>query len=156
MDRFKIEKGRGKIVKDGEDLYDVIDSLILCKFSRGTYYDGVEDMANYYTLATGIEMSPDELLKAGERINNLARLFNVREGVGTRKFDTLPPKIMNSPIPDEGVAKGAVVNKEEFELGLDDYYAVRGWTKDGIPTLKKLKELDLGDYSHIVEKKGEK
>lgn len=156
VDRFKIEKGRGKIVKDGEDLYDVIDSLILCKFSRGTYYDGVEDMANYYTLATGIEMSPDELLKVGERINNLARLFNVREGVGTRKFDTLPPKIMNSPIPDEGVAKGAVVGKEEFEVGLDDYYAVRGWTKNGIPTIEKLKELDLGDYTHIVKKKGEK
>lgn len=156
VDRFKIEKGRGKIVKDGEDLYDVIDSLILCKFSRGTYYDGVEDMANYYTLATGIKLSPEELMKAGERINNLARLFNIREGVGTREHDSLPPKIMNAPIPDEGVAKGAVVNKEEFEVGLDDYYAVRGWTREGIPTIEKLKELDLGEYAHIVKKKGEK
>ncbi len=156
VNRFAIEKGRGKIVKDGEDLYDVIDSLILCKFSRGTYYDGLEDMAKYYTLATGIEMTPDELIRAGERINNLARLFNVREGVGTREFDSLPPKIMNVPIPDEGVAKGSVVNKEEFELGLDDYYAVRGWTREGIPTVEKLKELDLGRDAHIVRKGGKK
>jgi len=156
VNRFAIEKGRGKIVKDGEDLYDVIDSLILCKFSRGTYYDGLEDMAKYYTLATGIEMTPDELIRAGERINNLARLFNVRESVGTREFDSLPPKIMNVPIPDEGVAKGSVVNKEEFELGLDDYYAVRGWTREGIPTVEKLKELDLGRDAHIVKKGGKK
>ena len=155
VNRFVIEKGRGKIVKDGEDLYDVIDSLILCKFSRGTYYDGLEDMAKYYTLSTGIEMTPEELIKAGERINNLARLFNIREGVGTREFDALPPKIMNVPIPDEGVAKGSVVNKEEFDIGLDDYYAVRGWTREGIPTVEKLKELDLVEYVHIV-KKGEK
>ena len=156
VNRFVIEKGRGKIVKDGEDLYDVIDSLILCKFSRGTYYDGLEDMAKYYTLATGIKMTPKELIKAGERINNLARLFNVREGVGTREFDALPPKIMNVPIPDEGVAKGSVVSKEEFELGLDDYYAVRGWTREGIPTVEKLKKLDLGEYVHIVKKGGKK
>ncbi len=156
VNRFAIEKGRGKIVKDGEDLYDVIDSLILCKFSRGTYYDGLEDMAKYYTLATGIEMTPEELIKAGERINNLARLFNIREGLGTREFDALPPKIMNVPIPDEGVAKGSVVSKEEFELGLDDYYAERGWMKEGIPTVEKLKELDLGKYVHIVKKGGKK
>jgi aldehyde:ferredoxin oxidoreductase len=156
VNRFAIEKGRGKIVKDGEDLYDVIDSLILCKFSRGTYYDGLEDMAKYYSLATGFKMTSHELITAGERINNLARLFNVREGVGTREFDTLPPKIMNVPIPDEGVAKGAVVGKEEFDLGLDDYYAVRGWTREGIPTLEKLKDLDLGGYAHIVKKGGKK
>ncbi|MDH5462106.1 MAG: aldehyde ferredoxin oxidoreductase family protein, partial [Candidatus Bathyarchaeota archaeon] len=57
VDRFKIEKGRGKIVMDGEDLYNVVDSLILCKFSRGVMYDGLKDMAKYYTLATGFEMT---------------------------------------------------------------------------------------------------
>ena len=156
VNRFAIEKGRGKIVMDAEDVYNVIDSLILCKFSRGTYYDDLDDMAKYYTLATGIEVTADDLRKAGERINNLAKLFNIREGVGTREFDTLPPKIMNVPIPDEGIAKGSVVNKEEFELGLDDYYATRGWTKEGIPTVEKLKELDLGEYAHLVKKGGKK
>ncbi len=153
VDRFKIEKGRGKLVMDGEDLYNVVDSLILCKFSRGVMYEGLKDMSDYYTLATGMEMSPEELIKAGERINNLARVLNIREGKGTRKYDTLPWKIMNVPVPDEGIAKGAVVNQKEFDIGLDDYYSVRGWTKDGIPTPEKLKELGLGDLVGIVEKK---
>jgi len=153
VDRFKIEKGRGKIVMDGEDLYNVVDSLILCKFSRGVMYDGLKDMAKYYTLATGFEMTPEELIKAGERINNLARVINIREGRGTREYDTLPWKIMHVPVPDEGVAKGAVVNQKEFDTGLDDYYSVRGWTEDGIPTPEKLKELGLGDLVSIVKKK---
>jgi len=153
VDRFKIEKGRGKIVMDGEDLYNVVDSLILCKFSRGVFYEGLKEMAKYYTLATGIEISSEELRQAGERINNLARLINIREGKGTREYDTLPPKIMSVPVPDEGVAKGAFVNQKEFDIGLDDYYETRGWTKEGIPTIEKLKELGLNDLVPIVKKK---
>jgi len=156
VDRFKIEKGRGKIVMDNEDVYNVIDSLILCKFSRGVYYDGLEDMAKYYTLATGIETTPEELRQAGERINNLARVLNIREGKGTREYDQVPPKILSVPVPDEGVAKGAHVNQKEFDIGLDDYYEVRGWTKEGIPTVEKLKELGLQDLVPIVKKNLEK
>jgi len=92
------------------------------------------------------------LIKDGERIENLARLFNIREGKGTREFDTLPWKIKNVPVPDEGPAKGVVVSEEEFQIGLDDYYAVRGWTPDGIPTAEKLAELGLGDLTYIVQK----
>ena len=153
VDRFKIEKGRGKLVMDGEDLYNVVDSLILCKFSRGVFYEGIDEMAKYYTLATGIDMTPEELIQAGERINNLARVINIREGKGTREYDNLPPKIMSVPVPDEGIAKGAYVNQKEFDIGLDDYYEVRGWTKEGIPTIEKLKELGLDDLVSIVKKK---
>ncbi len=153
VDRFKIEKGRGKLIMDDGDVYNVIDSLILCKFSRGTYYDGLNDMAKYYTLATGIPISAAELRKAGERIENLARLVNIREGIGTREHDTLPYKIMNVPLSD-GIAKGAVVNNEEFQLGLDDYYEVRGWTSQGIPTIEKLNELGLQEFAEITKKGG--
>jgi len=153
VDRLKIEKGRGKIVMEGEDSYNVVDSLILCKFSRGVFYEGLDEMAKYYTLATGIEMTPEELRQAGERINNLARVLNIREGKGTREYDNLPPKIMTVPVPDEGFAKGAYVNQKEFDIGLDDYYEVRGWTKEGIPTVEKLKELGLNDLVPIVKKK---
>ncbi len=153
VDRFKIEKGRGKLVMDGEDLYNVVDSLILCKFSRGVFYEGLDEMAKYYTMTTGIEMTSEELRQAGERINNLARVLNIREGKGTREYDTLPPKIMSVPVPDEGIAKGAHVNQKEFDIGLDDYYEVRGWTKEGIPTVEKLKELGLDNLVPIVKKK---
>jgi aldehyde:ferredoxin oxidoreductase len=97
-------------------------------------------------------MTPEEMTKSGERIENLARLFNIREGKGTRKFDTLPWKIKNVPVPDEGPAKGMYVSEEEFQVGLDDYYSVRGWTADGVPTTEKLKALDLSDLAQIAEK----
>jgi aldehyde:ferredoxin oxidoreductase len=151
VNRFKIEKGRGKMIVGDGNLYNVIDSLIVCKFSRGTYYDGLKDLANYYTLATGIPITPEELDQDGERIENLARLFNFREGKGTREYDTLPWKIKNAPVPEEGPAKGAVVSDDELQLGLDDYYAARGWTSDGIPTIEKLNELGLSGYAHIVK-----
>jgi len=152
VNRFKIEKGRGKMIADEGNMYNIIDSLIVCKFSRGTYYDGWKDLANYYTLATGIPMTVEEMTKDGERIETVARLFNIREGKGTRKYDNVPYKIKNCPVPEEGPAKGACVSDEEFQIGLDDYYAVRGWTSDGVPTIEKLKDLGLGDLAYIVEK----
>jgi len=138
------------IVPDGH-AYNVIDSLIVCKFSRGTYYDGNKDLAKYYTLATGIPMEPDELDVIGERIENLARLFNVREGKGTREYDTLPWKIKNTPVPDEGPAKGVCVSDDELQLGLSEYYEARGWDSNGVPTIEKLESLGLGEYAYIVK-----
>jgi len=152
VDRFKFEKGRSKLVIEIEDLYTIIDSLIICKFSRGTYYEGFEDLAKYYTLVTGISMTAEELRLAGERINNLGRLFNIREGF-TRKDDHLPPKVMSTPIPDDTVSKGSYITQEELDFMLDDYYAARGWTREGIPTLEKLRELGLEDLAYIVEGK---
>jgi aldehyde:ferredoxin oxidoreductase len=92
------------------------------------------------------------MTKDGERIENLARLFNIREGKGTRKYDDVPYKIKHFPVPDEGPAKGVFVSDEELQIGLDDYYAVRGWTSDGIPTPEKLNELGLSDLAYIAEK----
>jgi aldehyde:ferredoxin oxidoreductase len=155
VDRFKAEKGRGKLVREIEDLYTIIDSLIVCKFSRGVYYKTFDDLAQYYTLATGIQVTPQELQLTGERINNLARVFNVREGF-SRKDDSMPAKVMNTPIPDEGVSKGSYVSQKDLNILLDDYYEVRGWTKDGIPTIEKLNEIGLNDLVSIVKPKIEK
>jgi aldehyde:ferredoxin oxidoreductase len=154
VNRLKAEKGRGKMVRDMEDTYALIDSLIICKFSRGTYYKGLSEMAKLYNLVTGIEMTAEELKRSGERINTVARLINIREGLG-RKDDTLPWKVMNMPIPDEGPVKGAVVTQEELDLLLDDYYESRGWTLEGVPTAAKLKELGMDDLLSIVEGKQE-
>jgi aldehyde:ferredoxin oxidoreductase len=155
VDRFKAEKGRGKIVKEIEDLYTIIDSLMVCKFSRGVYYDTFKDLAKLYNLVTGMNITAEELMITGERINNIARLFNVREGL-SRKDDTLPWKIMNVPIPDEGPSKGAYVSQAELDLLLDDYYEIRGWDKNGNPTPEKLKELGLEEFLDIVTKKTKK
>jgi len=152
VDRFKVEKGRSKFVIDIEDLYTIIDSLIVCKFSRGVYYKEFDDLARYYSLTTGIALTPEELRRAGERINNLGRLYNIREGL-TRKDDHLPAKVMSTPIPDDTVSKGSYISKKELDFMLDDYYSHRGWTREGIPTLEKLRELGVEDLSYIVQDK---
>jgi aldehyde:ferredoxin oxidoreductase len=152
VNRFKIEAGRGKMITDESFMYNIIDSLIVCKFSRGTYYDGWKDLTNYYTLATGIPITPEEMITDGDRIENLAKLFNLREGKGTRKYDDVPYKIKHFPVPDEGPAKGVYVSDEELQVGLSDYYASRGWNPEGIPTAERLQKLGLGDYAHIAEK----
>lgn len=155
VDRFKFEKGRSKMVIDIEDLYALIDSLIVCKFSRGVYYETFNDLANYYTLVTGIKVTPEEMRTAGERINNLGRLFNIREGL-TRKDDHLPAKVMSTPVPDDTVSKGSYITQKELDFMLDDYYASRGWTEEGVPTLEKLKEIGLEDLAGIVKEKIDK
>ena len=152
VNRLVAEKGRGKMVKDMEDIYNLIDSFIVCKFSRGTYYKELPDMAKLYTLVTGFDITTEDLKRAGERIQNVAKLFNIREGLG-RKDDTLPWKVMHEPVPDEGLSKGAMVTQAELDLLLDDYYEARGWSKEGVPTVAKLKELGMDDLIGIVEKK---
>jgi aldehyde:ferredoxin oxidoreductase len=103
---------------------------------------------------TGIDLTPEELSTVAERINMVARLINIREGL-TRKDDTLPWKVMNEPILDDGPVKGAVVTKDELDLLLDDYYESRGWTLEGVPKLSKLKELSMTEFQGLVEAKQE-
>ncbi len=151
VNRLIAEKGRGKMVRDMEDTYNLIDSFIVCKFSRGTYYKELPDMAKLYSLVTGYDMNDVELKRCGERIQNAARLFNLREGLG-RKDDTLPWKVMHEPIPDEGPSKGAFVSQTELDLLLDDYYESRGWTKEGVPTEVKLRELGMEDLLGLAKR----
>lgn len=143
VDRFKAEKGRGKIVKEHEDFYVIFDSLPLCKFGRAVWKD-VEEIAEVYRMVTGFDVSASGLLKAAERISNMARIYNLREGL-RRSDDLLPPRVMKTPIP-EGIAKGSLVKPDELKLLIDDYYEARGWDRDGVPKLEKLEELGLMEY----------
>jgi aldehyde:ferredoxin oxidoreductase len=150
VDRLAAEKGRGKIVKDLEDLYNLIDSFIVCKNAKGTFYSEFADLAKVYSIVTGFEVTADDMVATGERIQNLAKIINTREGL-TRKDDTLPWKVMNLPIEDDGPAKGLVVTAAELKLLLDDYYDARGWNERGLPTSFRLKELELDNYVGLVE-----
>ncbi len=147
VDRYSVDEERGKLVMGDEDTYCIFDSMILCKFTRRLW--DFDLIAKIYTLVTGIPMTGEEIRLAGERMSNLARLYNIREGL-TRKDDTLPPRIMKDPIP-RGVAKGSYVRPEELDTLLDGYYDARGWTKEGVPTKAKIEELGLGEYAKIAE-----
>ena len=86
----------------------------------------------------GYEFSEKDFRLLGERIYNLERVYNIREGL-TRDDDTLPKRLLEEPLPD-GPAEGQTVNLDPL---LDAYYAYRGWNKNGVPTPEKLTELGL-------------
>jgi len=90
-------------------------------------------------LATGAEYTPDSLIEAGERIFNTERLFLTKAGF-SRKDDTLPKRMLEEPLT-EGGGKGNVC---ELDQMLPEYYNLRGWDQNGIPTDEKLKQLGIG------------
>ena len=135
-------QGKPEIVKRNQDLMAVLDSLGLCAIpGLGLWRSPDREMEVFSLLLqklTGLEFTEEILWRAGERIWNLTRMFNVREGL-TRKDDTLPERILSEPIV-EGPFKGHTCALGEM---LDRYYEVRGWDRQGIPTDSKLRELGL-------------
>lgn len=128
--RFSAAKGKGKLVKDLEDIFAVMDSISTCKVFAGAY--GFEELATLYSIITGAKISPRELKICGEKINDLARIFNLRAGF--RGYDdNLPIKFIQNPMP-EGPSKGCIITIGEMQMLLKDYYEERGWTEDGLPT----------------------
>jgi len=148
ISRFRVEKSQGGFVAEKENNLTLFDLLTICRFSGDLWMNIYSDLAHLYALVTGIPLTAEELRTAGERVWNLEKAYNIRES-WTRKDDSLPPRMFNDPIPD-GDAKGSHLTKEEFDFMLDDYYAARGWTRDGMPTKKKLMELELNDVAKEV------
>jgi aldehyde:ferredoxin oxidoreductase len=126
----------------------VIDSLPLCNFVHTTFQVVPTMMARLFSTATGIQINDQDLVKAGERIYNVERAFNSREGL-SKKNDVLPER-MFEPVPD-GPEKGEKIDREKFNEMLDRYYRNRGWEPDtGIPSEKKLKELGLEEVAKSI------
>ena len=119
------------------------DSLVLCRFTseRGFGLFIGEPYATMVRAVTGWDVTVEELERVGERIINLERLFNVREGV-RRAQDVLPWRVMHEPIPD-GPSAGMHCPPAELGAMLDEYYALRGWDADGVPTAGRLAKLGL-------------
>lgn len=135
-------KDKPLLIKWHQDLLAVADSLEICKFNVVMCYSlGPEELAELYSAVTGWPTKGKELMRKGERIYNIERMFNVREGI-TRKDDTLPSKMFN-PI-QSGPTKGRYNSHEELDTMLDEYYMLRGWSrKTGKPSKKKLNELGI-------------
>ena len=143
VDRLAVDDKRGRIAADGEDFSAVLDSLIWCKFLRKAFDDLYEESAEIYTHITGWDMNADDLRLAGERINNLKKQFNIREG-WRRSDDTLPPRVFQETLPT-GVAAGVGLDKQDLDMMIQGYYRARGWRKDGTIPMGKLQELGLDD-----------
>jgi aldehyde:ferredoxin oxidoreductase len=125
----------------------VDDSLVMCRFTseRGFGLFVNDRYAGLVSAVTGWDMDAPELERVGERIVNLERLFNVREGV-RRADDVLPWKVMHEPIP-AGPSAGMHCPPAELSAMLDAYYALRGWDADGVPTPERLRALGLDRLS---------
>jgi aldehyde:ferredoxin oxidoreductase len=121
----------------------LMDSLGACAFAAGWYKDDLH-YRHFLTAITGQEWTEEEFNKAGERIYNLEKMMNYREGFD-KNDDILPERFYTNKFT-VGPKKGAVVNRDEFAEILESYYSDRGWNIDtSRPTNKKLKELGL-DY----------
>lgn len=97
-------------------------------------------LVDYINAATGWNTSLFELVKVYERANNMARIYNLREGF-TSEDDTLPPR-MFEPL-QKGALKGVAIDRQEFSDAIQLYYQMAGWDHAGVPTPGKLAELDL-------------
>ncbi|MHB1296203.1 MAG: aldehyde ferredoxin oxidoreductase family protein [Anaerolineae bacterium] len=148
VDRFKAEPGRGKIAMDKENFAAILDCLVLCKFLRNCFEHFEPDVARMYTMTTGIPLTADELVAVGERVWNLKKAFNIREG-WTKADDWLPGRVTADPVPS-GPSKGSFVSPAELHMMIDDYYQARGWTPEGLIPRSKLIELGLEDIADDI------
>lgn len=135
IDRFATQ-GKAGIVSVHQDSAAVIDSLIYCKFANMAVAE--EFFARTLTSVTGQAFTADALMKVGERVWNLERLYNLREGF-TKSDDTLPNRLLHEAV-SKGPSEGHTVNLAPM---LAEYFAYRGWDQNGVPKPKKLEELSL-------------
>jgi aldehyde:ferredoxin oxidoreductase len=135
-------QGKAIMAKWFEDLFCGVNALGLCTFPADKLALGPTDYADLISSFLGEGISPGEFMKIGERISNVQRLYLIREGI-SRKDDIWPARFFEEELP-EGLAKGAVVDRETIESTLDDYYDARGWDRvTGCPTTQTLDRLGL-------------
>jgi aldehyde:ferredoxin oxidoreductase len=129
-------EGKAQLTIDMQNISTAVDATGLCLFL--TFGNTLSDLTPLVAAATGIDYSDEDLIRSGERIWNLERVWNMRAGLDASE-DKLPRRMLEDPIP-EGPAKGEVNKLAEM---LPEYYRARGWSDDGRPTVKKLAELGI-------------
>jgi aldehyde:ferredoxin oxidoreductase len=153
----------GRLEKYGGEAETTYNAIGICDTLVHWQYDPTRDipwLSEAYSAATGLDITPRELLRAGERTFNLERLFNVREGF-TREDDRIPPiylQNIETPLPAREGERyltdwfGRRITREDLEGMLNTYYEERGWDlKTGIPTKDKLTELGLEEQAEMLK-----
>ncbi|MGB8275039.1 MAG: aldehyde ferredoxin oxidoreductase family protein [Alphaproteobacteria bacterium] len=129
-------QGKPELVKAFQDATAVVDSSGLCVFT--TFAWTLNDIQPQIAAACEGEWSIEKLMEMGERIWNLERKFNLAAGF-TAKDDTLPKRLLTEAAKT-GPAKGKVA---ELQKMLPEYYKIRGWTPEGVPTNETYQRLGL-------------
>ena len=133
------DEGKANITRMAQNWAHIIDSMVICYFYGLTQQPS--DLAELLNTATGMQLTPDDLLVIGERINALYRAYNYRAGV-RREDDRLPARSL-TPVT-EGGAAGKV---PDLEYQLNEYYEIRRWEPDGKPSRAALVDLGLADVA---------
>ncbi|MFC1670259.1 aldehyde ferredoxin oxidoreductase family protein [Spirochaetota bacterium] len=132
------------------------DLVEICRFlfgmGQGTEDFSYENLVELFRLATGIDADMKSMFTVAERVYNMERAFACREGMD-RKDDRLIGKWGREPVPS-GPFKGEKLDGDKWEIMLDDYYRLRGWDENGVPTKEKLNELGIDDVAESLEKTG--
>ncbi len=128
---------KAELVVKLQNFMNVFNALGLCKFLLAGRV-GPETVADWVNMVTGWNLSKEELLKIGERLHNLKRMYNIKLGI-SRKDDTIPPRLLELARND-GLAAGVLPDLDHM---LTEYYQIRQWDQQGIPTKDKLLELKL-------------
>ena len=131
-----VAEGKPALVKAFQDATGAVDSSGLCVFT--TFAWTLEDIAPQIDAACEGEWTAERLLELGERVWNLERDFNLGAGI-TAADDTLPKRLLEEPAAS-GPAKGLVSKLGEM---MPEYYALRGWSADGVPTPETRQRLGL-------------
>lgn len=164
-------EGKPQMIFWHENNAALTDSMGICRFMHASYYIQYPVPETYHkygyrkdephslkfqdwlSVATGLDMSYEELMKVGERIITLERAINLRRGV-RRKDDTLPERFFRETI-STGPAKGIKLDRRRFEQLIDEYYDLRGWDKEtGFITEEKLKELGMTTVLKVLKDEG--
>ncbi|MDP6501617.1 MAG: aldehyde ferredoxin oxidoreductase family protein [Dehalococcoidales bacterium] len=139
-------EGKGIALALNQDQNAFVNSLELCGSAGGEGGFTLDELGELVSTTTGVKMTGDDLMKIGERIYNVEKAFNIREGMG-RKDDTLPQRFFTE---EDGPRGHSGMNETKFQKMLDDYYQFRGWDHEGIPTVQKLEELGLSDITEQI------
>lgn len=130
----------GMLLKYAQDNFMVMAALGICARAQINRFYYADLYPELFSSATGIDITKDEILRSGERIYNLMKLLNIREGFNER--DEIPEKWLKKPLFQEYTGKGDIT-KSQIERFIDQYYLERGWDAKGLPTDEKLRDLGL-------------
>lgn len=134
-DRFESSKEKGAIAARWQNIRELHDSLLLCKFSPITSNKEISKILN---AITDWNFDSEKMIETGERIFNLKRAINCELGISSQ--DDKLPDILTKPLPNGATAD----HSPDLDTLLTGYYNERGWnSKSGKPSKEKLEELGL-------------
>jgi len=157
VDKPLAYEGKARMVTYQEALHRTINCLGVCIYNTITFnmdFLDLPELAELYSSATGIEISPEDFKRHAMKQINLEKALNLRFTEFDRKDDLPPPRELNEPI-QSGPVKGWQIDVKEYNKMLDEYYDLHGWDRStSFPKRQTLIDLGLESVAHDLEKIG--